>query len=277
MSHRKRVFWSLLGLLCVGVVSVLVKNQAKRSAAETVFPASSIDASAFMHRDKKAVQAVLGTPDRLSDDGSEETYRLAKLEINVRYQDGRAEELRVWGPSLLSRKEHLKNWLRLSGGAPLVFDGVSYQWIDWNSEGVWLVSDRAAQGIGREEAKKIKAAERAEARKAANEVAAEKVREAEEVKARQEEAKAHHVKMKAKRARVAEDFERSLLSQGIDALVRARGTTLWMKWAGCDRSTVYMTVNGNATHEGFHSELRASGFTRVECSDGFGSTAWLEL
>lgn len=76
------------------------------------------------------------------------------------------------------------------------------------------------------------------------------------------------------RQNVAEALEKTLLEEGQDAYVRARGkcgTTLSIQWVLCSRPFVYKLQN-DGDPSSLAKTIRDVGFAHVNCYDGFDTT-----
>lgn len=74
---------------------------------------------------------------------------------------------------------------------------------------------------------------------------------------------------------VATGLEDSFLADGNDAHVSVRGkdkTILRIKWTLCGRPVLHNLVDGENA-----ANLRNVGFNKIECLDGFGGRAWMDL
>lgn len=82
---------------------------------------------------------------------------------------------------------------------------------------------------------------------------------------------------KATRTAFADKLEGVFLDQGMDATVRASGTTLKITYVLCNRAFVHQLVNGNGQERGPLWTIDQMGFKRIVCSDGFYSASTMDL
>jgi hypothetical protein len=85
-------------------------------------------------------------------------------------------------------------------------------------------------------------------------------------------AKAEAVVMQARRKQIAAELDRNFLTNGLDATVRVDGTVLRIEWVLCNRASLYQLLEPT-----LGTRLGDMGFTRVVCSTGYDTGAYVDL